>query len=106
MKLLQNSAGNFLNMTPQEARLLAEQLLRAANSREGFVKTIVIREDRKDSTLRGNDPSFYGELDTLHVGVSPSWLDIHPSLEPLLKPREPLAQSNIDRNAVNVGLKG
>jgi hypothetical protein len=30
MKLLQNSAGNFLNMTPQEAKRMAQQLLEAA----------------------------------------------------------------------------
>jgi uncharacterized protein YjeT (DUF2065 family) len=52
MKLLQNSAGNFLNMTPQEAKRMAQQLLEAAEKSltaapgrgSGFVHTIVIQE--------------------------------------------------------------
>ena len=106
MKILQNSAGNFLNMTPQEAKSFSENLLKAADGGSGFVQTIVIREDRSVIVKGGGDPRFYGELDTLHVSVSPSWLDIHPSLEAELKPREPLTQGNINRSEVNVRLKG
>lgn len=104
MKLLQNSAGNFLNMTPQEAKSLAEKLLKAVDG-SGFVQTIVIREDRSKHTWPSNDPRNYGVLDTLHVGVSPTWLDVHPSLESELKSREPLIQEGIDRSQVNVRLK-
>ena len=106
MKILQNSAGNFLNMTPQEAKSFSENLLKAADGGSGFVQTIVIREDRSKHTWSSDDPRGYGMLDSLLVGVSPTWLDIHPVLETQLTPREPLAQSGINRNEVNVRLKG
>jgi hypothetical protein len=106
MKLLQNTAGNFLSLTPQEAKAFAEKLLKAAEESltveagrgAGFVQTIVIREDRK-ATCSG-----YGALDTIFVGISKTWLDIHPSLEADLQPRESHIM-HLRREDINVGLK-
>ena len=123
MKLLQNSAGNFLNMTPQEAKRMAQQLLEAAEKSltaapgrgAGFVHTIVIQEDRipvvthevKDifgDTIQKNIPIGHGELDTIFVGISPTHLDMHPDTEAELRLRSPHIL-NINRNDVNVRLK-
>jgi hypothetical protein len=108
MKLLQNSAGNFLNMTPQEAKRMAQQLLEAAEKSltaapgrgAGFVHTIVIQEDRIPVVTHG-----HGELDTIFVGISPTHLDMHPDTEAELRLRSPHIL-NINRNDVNVRLKG
>jgi hypothetical protein len=109
MKLLQNSAGNFLNLTPQEAKKFAEQLLDAAEKSltaerggAGFVQTIVLSERlSSDPENRVVPPPV---LDTVFVGISPTWLDVHPSLEEKLRPRDAHIL-HIDRNAVNVRLK-
>lgn len=107
MKLLQNSAGNFLNMTPQEAKEIAEKLLKAAEEcltaepgrGAGFVKTFVLAEERNPNVGRG-----YGALDVMHIGISQSWLDIHPELKKDLKPRDPRSYG-IDPTEINVGYK-
>jgi hypothetical protein len=110
MKLLQDSAGNFLNMTPQEAKRMAQQLLEAAEKsaetgQAGFVHTIVIQEGRAFEVGKDWNGRAEGELDTIFVGISPTWLDIHPSLEADLELRSPHTL-NINLNDVNVRLKG
>lgn len=103
MKLLQNMAGNFLSMAPQEAKKFAQQLLESADKcltaeagrGAGFVQTIVIQEDRNS---KSKGVSF---LDTIFVGVSVSHIDVHPTLEADIQPRESWIQ-NIRREDVNV----
>jgi hypothetical protein len=102
MKLLQNSAGNFLGMSPEEAKKFAAKLLQAAEDCQtaapgrgaGFVQTIVLTERSGDDRV----------LDVVHVGVQKTYIDIHASIEGDLKPREPWIRG-INRADVNVQLK-
>ena len=120
MKLLQNTAGNFLNMTPEEPKSLAAKLLLAAEAAPsakpgrgaGFVQTIILQEHRLQDMERRmcaanvkTDDRYYGEIDTIFVGISPTHIDVHPNLVDGLKPRSPHIM-NIDREDINVGLHG
>ena len=120
MKLLQNTAGNFFNMSPQEAKALSAKLFKAAEEAAtakpgrgaGFVQTIVLQEHRLQDLERraglskaNDDDRYYGELDTIFVGVSTTHIDVHPSLEAAVKPRSPHIL-NLERGDVNVRLKG
>jgi hypothetical protein len=104
MKLLQNTAGNFFNMTPQEARTLAAKPLKAADDGEkakpgrgaGFVQTIVLQEHRLQDMERRMSAEdidigdrYYGELDTIFVGISPTHIDVHPNLIAAVQLRSP-----------------